>query len=693
MRIRIVLVAVMLSSLFPAMSLSWAAETHPITVKIVNNSGVDASKVWVLLTANDPHTIVAEGITAGKSTQLSTLKDNQFTLTSISAGLVYFSFNGAVPANQQPVVPSARFDKVEVTYPGAADLTAVDFFGIPFRLETLDASGNVLQKLTYYASKNTLTARLLSLAPNALVKTSTGSFARVLAPVYKASAYPSMQKYVKSVFGQKVTIAGTYTGKVGPNPNTYNYSGTFNRTDGTITLTGTMSAIPKSLPITVQGSTLPSAIYTNNGVYTVGGKKQQVSANDVYAAIYRDMIAGFDFGYMGGRYGWNSASWYGTTPYNPPYAGARKTNDGYFNQYASIISASSDAYGFPFMDLNQKVQVDLNSGAVANVATLRITILPDNMLDSPVIKSVSSNENSIAMSWTPVTGATGYTVQVSPPLGSEPINTGSKTSCTIQKLNPGTPYTVSITASNGAATSEAIPVVISTKGHPTPVQGEAKWNFVLFFTGSFPNHTITFNGTSKTLPSGPNPSIAFNNVGGQPGRQNAYVFKWTDSKGILIFNTVLYVTLDDMAHHGKILQDQRKTFMASNQRPPTYDGTGSNLYLSIAPSIQRTAVSSNGLPDLEPTQFGPMPSVEIGEQKHVHLMGTVVDGDDVRSVAVAVTTSDGRTEVYPAIMEGTNWKAMVNTFGSRRLQVVVTATDEKANFKKKAYVVDLSKSE
>ncbi|HQN19431.1 MAG TPA: hypothetical protein PKV86_09840, partial [Syntrophobacteraceae bacterium] len=117
------------------------------------------------------------------------------------------------------------------------------------------------------------------------------------------------------------------------------------------------------------------------------------------------------------------------------------------------------------------------------------------------------------------------------------------------------------------------------------------------------------------------------------------------------------------------------------------------LYLSIAPSIQRTAVSSNGLPDLEPTQFGPMPSVEIGEQKHVHLMGTVVDGDDVRSVAVAVTTSDGRTEVYPAIMEGTNWKAMVNTFGSRRLQVVVTATDEKANFKKKAYVVDLSKSE
>ncbi len=136
-----------------------------ITVQIVNNSENPADSghpypVYLLLTGTS---IDATGISANSPTLLSSLTNNEFTLNSISAGRITFSYNGSVAENQQPLVSSHRFDKVELTYPGAANLTAVDFFGIPFKLETLDSSGHVLQKLTYYTSANSLAAQLEAL--------------------------------------------------------------------------------------------------------------------------------------------------------------------------------------------------------------------------------------------------------------------------------------------------------------------------------------------------------------------------------------------------------------------------------------------------------------------------------------------------------------------------------------------------
>ena len=116
---------------------------------------------------------------------MSALTDSKFSLTAVSAGRITFSYDGAVPEDQDPNTPSARFDKVELSYPaGAANLTAVDFFGIPFTLETLDSNQNVLQRLTYYTSTKTLVAALLVLVPNAEITTNgkTGAhFARLLA--------------------------------------------------------------------------------------------------------------------------------------------------------------------------------------------------------------------------------------------------------------------------------------------------------------------------------------------------------------------------------------------------------------------------------------------------------------------------------------------------------------------------------
>lgn len=602
-----------------------------ITVKIVNNTPVASCNVYVLLT-HDSSSLgdSVTGIQFDAPTQLSSISNGQFKTTQLTSGRLIFSYYGPVASNQDPNLASVRFDKVELTYPGAANLTAVDFFGIPFKLQSLDINSNVLQTLAYYTSTNTLVPLLTAIATNTKVQTTcpaatpgctsgtpcTGSFARVLSPSIlpsSSSDYPSMQPYVISVKGQTVTIAGTYEGPIGLSPNTYKYTGTFSQDDGSITLSGTMTAgSPKTLKVV--GTTLASAIYTINGSYTVENNPAQVSDNDVYAAIYRDLVSGFDFGYVGGKYGSNSNAWYGTTPYNPPYACARSTNDGFFNQYASVIAANSDAYGFPFSDVNQHVQVGLNSGGTGPVHTLVITILPDDMLDAPIITSSSSTDNSITIGWPAISGATGYKVSVSPPLVAQIIDAGMSTSKTISSLNPGTPYTVSVTAYKGASSSEAIPISITTTGSPMVVAEDANsvgWDFTPNFTGTFTGHTITFNGCTKTLPTLLNPAIVFYGIPGEKNAQNAYVFEWKDALGALVYSSVLYVNLNGQGTNGGapsvpcnyggsggpncfgtlcygiINPDPTKTFMAANQHTPTYDLYPQNLYLSIAPVGQR----------------------------------------------------------------------------------------------------------
>jgi hypothetical protein len=571
-----------------------------ITVEIVNKSGVASDKVYLLFTGDSP---VVDGIMPGVPIQLSALTNHRFTLDAVSAGRITFSYNGSVPANQNPTQPSNRFDKVELTYPGAANLTAVDFFGIPFTLETLDNTGKVVQELAYYTSTNSLVRALEVLAPDAKITTDGlpgGPFARLLSPSLAPSAYPDLRPYANSVVGKPLTISGTYVGPVAPSDNAYDYSGTF-RSDSTITLTGTMTkpANPPAAPLRIEGSTLASAIYTNNGPYSVDNRPRQVSDNDVYAAIYRDLIAGFGFGYVGGIYGNDSGEWYGTTPYHPPYACARNTDDGYFNQYASLIAANSDAYGFPFSDLLQLVQVALNPGGTKDVATLRITVLPDDTLDAPMIHSTSATDNSLTVAWTAIAGTTDYKVRVSPPLAGQTFDAGASTSYTVSDLNPGTPYTVSVTAANATSTSEAIPIVVSTRGSAREVPGSTNsvtWNFIPNFTGTFPTDKITFNGVTQILGGTKNPALQFNDVPGLPGQNNTYVFDWRDADDKPIYRSVLYVDLESSPSTGMgtINRAPAATFMAANQNLPTYADDPFNLFLSIAPTAQRTPCSASG---------------------------------------------------------------------------------------------------
>ncbi len=679
------------------------AAAPALKVQIVNKSSIDAGNIYLLLTGNP---VAASGLTPGTPTLLSALPNGEFTLTSATAGRLYISYQKAVASNESPT-STTRFDKVEFTYPGAANLTAVDFLGIPFQLTTQDSTRHTLQELSFYASANTLAKKLTALAPKALITANgqpSGAFVRMLSPVKSPASYPSMQAYVSSLSGKVITIAGTYVGFVAPSPNTYSYSGTF-ASDGSITLRGTMSAaaVPNAQPLSVAGATLANAIYTCDGPYNVANASnnpQRVSNNDVYAAIYAAFIGGFNFGDIGGKYAASSSGWYGTTPYHPPYAAARAGNDGHYNKYAALIAESSDAYGFPFSDLLQPVQVALNPAASGPhpVETLIITILPDNGLDAPMItsastsapKSSSSTDCSITLSWGAVAGATGYTVKVSPPLPAQTFTT-TQTTYKASGLRSGTPYTVAVAATKGAVTSAAMPVVISTSGPSKTISGKVSWNFIPNFTGTFGGHKITVNGITQTLPHSANPALQFNGIPGVAGQQNAYVFTWEDASGHLVYRSVLYVTLDatPSSGAGAINQATAATFLAANQNAATYAaGAASNLFLSLQPSIQRTVFPLNLAPleNNRPAVFSSGVKAHAFDHKtRVNFVGAVRDADEIKKVILVAITRGGVRKTYGTRFRGNTWSTNVRRLGSHVIKLQVIAEDRAGHRQTRRY--------
>jgi hypothetical protein len=365
-------IAILAASVLPLAAGAGAhGTTATLTVKLVNRSGRPAAKVYVMLANGSSSDGKLRNDTPKR---LSEIGGSRFKLRSISAGRIFFSYDGPVSAAEPPRSKS-RYDKVELSYPGVANLTSVDFFGIPFKLEALDSHGKSLGKLSFDAHTKTVRDALLKIkgARRALVKTRGGRFARVLSPQLSLDSYPSFGRDIKAMAGKKVMLRGAFFGTPYQR---FVYSGRF-AGDGSIELKGTITAPNGGSPsatkvVAVAGSSLPRAIYTVDGPFTVGGEPARVSDNNVYSVIYRDLLSGIAAGYMGGKYGNDSANWVG----KPPFAAARATSRPYttFNQYAAIIYKYSNAYGFSFSDtLPKKVQLPLDGAA-----TLRITILRDS---------------------------------------------------------------------------------------------------------------------------------------------------------------------------------------------------------------------------------------------------------------------------------------------------------------------------
>ncbi len=337
-----------------------APASFGVNVEVVNDSGRPAQEVW--LTLHDGSSSDGK-LVADEPKRLSEVAGSHFEIGAIAAGRLFVSYGkGVGPA--EPPEASTRYDKIEFTNPGVANLTSVDFFAIPFALESLEASGaRVGDQLAFRCYTSTLLPRLRALAPAAEV-TSEGQFVRFLSPQLSPSSYPSMEPYVLSMVGQTITVADEF------DKTPVDFTGTF-EAGGSITLTGTVGG-GSGEAVHVEGATLPLAIYTGNGEFTVGGKKADVSENNAYSVVYRDLVAGFALGYWGGKYGNDSANWLG----QPDFAKARPGGEPYatYDQYAALIGEYSNAYAYSFNDVGPTpVAIPLTG----SVATLRLTIEPD----------------------------------------------------------------------------------------------------------------------------------------------------------------------------------------------------------------------------------------------------------------------------------------------------------------------------
>lgn len=364
-----------------ALALS-AAAADAVEVEIVNSSGQPPQNVYVTL--HDGSSSDGQ-LVNDVPKPLSELRESRFAMSSIEAGRLFVSY-GAPVGPAEPPQATTRYDKIEFTNPGVANLTSVDFFAIPFELQALDGSGaQIGESLGFRCNTSTLLSRLRALAPSAEVS-SGGQFVRFLSPQLSPASYASMEPYVRSMVGQKIEVVDTFNGTPAQG---IHYSGTF-EADGSITLKGTLETPPGATPVEgepvrVSGASLPTAIYTGNTPFEVGGKKAEVGENNEYSVIYRDLVAGFALGYWGGKYGNSSADWLG----KPDFAAARATAEPYatYSQYAALLGEYSNAYAYSFNDVGPTpVAIGLNEA----VSTLRLTIDPDQGPDTPGCLGVST---------------------------------------------------------------------------------------------------------------------------------------------------------------------------------------------------------------------------------------------------------------------------------------------------------------
>src|SRR6266511_5052079 len=187
-----------------------APSARALDVRLINRSGHPADRVYVMLHGGSS----SDGkLSDDTPRRLSDIGGREFELSSLPGGRIFFSYGAPVTAAEPPR-SKTRYDKVELSVPGVANLTAVDFFGIPFRLNALDGHGRSLGKLGFDAPTTTIRRALLHIdgARGALVKTRNGRFARILSPQLSEGSYPSFARDIKAMAGRRVTLRGAFYG-------------------------------------------------------------------------------------------------------------------------------------------------------------------------------------------------------------------------------------------------------------------------------------------------------------------------------------------------------------------------------------------------------------------------------------------------------------------------------------------------
>lgn len=374
-----------------------------INIRVINNNPDFNDSNTFLRFESEPTnlsgTIAGEPLVAKTPYSFAQAKDG-INLNYDIGGRIFFSLGDPLddpsipPEPNNPSIASyyTRFDKIELTYSpdnvySVANLTIIDFFSIPLCLKTYK-NGVLINSLDLSVDGETMKknlARLTDNNPQAVI-TEQGQFLRVLGPPNSgdiSDLYPSMKEYIDTVKASSLPFhiqdhyyhngetAATQTQE-------YSFFGSINP-DGDLILQGGGDVIQGDHTIKILHDDLLQGIYGCNPDYFVDDVPSTIGQNDVYSAVVRDTVAGFNLGFIGsttinpatGR-AFNvspSCEWW-QSPKAFEFAQPIKP---FYNQWGRYISENSNSYSFPFSDMWKKVQISLY-----DVDTLEIIIKPDS---------------------------------------------------------------------------------------------------------------------------------------------------------------------------------------------------------------------------------------------------------------------------------------------------------------------------
>jgi len=366
------------------------------------------------------------------------------SITTIS-GRIYFCYGKTFPfTDTLPQTPTSntffyRYDKVELTFSGSpadvADLTSIDYWSMPFQLQTkkngvkvnnpVNGLHDKVTAIALYNSLLKLSTPPVSGIPGAIPALVPGQFtqpgnapppwtmfARIIGPsVYPpvggepASPYDTLESYLtwlNTTYGPGTgtntvpglgngTIANVkgHFGGVGPvvppsGPQSAQDYALTAAIDGSlgITMTGTVGSSPTPIKLSIAKADLlnPTGIYGANPPVSLNGAAPATLGNNVYSWILGDLLSGLCVGTVGSLVAYNgaviggmeSSMWFfGNLPMEYLFTGAQPNNT-YYSQFAATIHALSDAYGFPYAERFTHVFATLDPNIVD---TLEITML------------------------------------------------------------------------------------------------------------------------------------------------------------------------------------------------------------------------------------------------------------------------------------------------------------------------------
>ncbi len=555
---------------------------------------------------------------------------------AVSSGQLYFQYGGSPFVFTNGKTPSAgpsasnapfRFSYAEFTIfnptpaagVNAIDISYVDKFGFPIRQEWY-RGGRLMNLGSTHVSTKDLVSKFQDLTLNSAVfgfnqdelfpdwdytnASSYTNFSGIVAPHDMSSdpsvfPYQSVSKYLNSLvtnnshfvlngnspqnlryyLGYDVSMSTNAEGwlvTMAYNPALASpvALSNFANTPSLIHYTNTIT-----IPIPYVGASQWVGKSADSSTYFVNGAPPVDAGNTaVEKWMMGDVQSSLNAGFWGGVSS-NSLNWYliqSLVEPPGPFALAKgATNDGFYNPYCALIYETTDFYGYTYGERwTPNVLYAPYPGDI-----IRLTLLPDSRLNSPVVPvpgGTDVSSNSVILSWLPIEGASGYKISTLLPLGLPSTNipavTNGTNSYTVTNLQAGLPYTFSVqatgTSSNGnPLLSDFRPVSAKTLG-PVPTNS---------VSGSFTMMQIALSAGAD--PFGQIGKIRLNGVdyfASNNFQTNSIPPRWLVDPGSHAYPVAVYDTNDTVVFYDWVLFDIAPGTPGTNG---TTNSAISNIYL------------------------------------------------------------------------------------------------------------------